>query len=113
MNQRAMLAMSVINSPELLLVDEPTRGLDDDSRDSVVQCLRRIHEGSMLIITHDMRLAMELAHRVYFMKEGRILTEGRCPDILKQPGHPYAELMIQSDLCLTVAQGDEEACERT
>jgi ABC-type dipeptide/oligopeptide/nickel transport system ATPase component len=113
MNQRAMLAMSVINRPELLLVDEPTRGLDDDSRDSVVQCLGRIRDASMLIITHDMRLVMELAHRIYFMKEGKILTEGLCPEILNRPGHPYAELMIQSALCLTAALGKQEACERT
>jgi ABC-type dipeptide/oligopeptide/nickel transport system ATPase component len=111
MNQRAMLAMSVMNSPELLLVDEPTRGLDDDSRDSVVQCLHRIHEGSMLIITHDMRLVMEFAHRVYFMKEGKILTEGPCPQALKQPGHPYAELMIQSDLSLSLARSEKEPYE--
>jgi ABC-type dipeptide/oligopeptide/nickel transport system ATPase component len=112
MNQRAMLAMSVINRPELLLVDEPTRGLDDESRDGVVQCLRRIHEGSMLIITHDMRLVRELAQRVYFMKEGRILIEGQSPDALKQPQHPYAELMIQSDLYLTATRGRQEAYER-
>jgi peptide/nickel transport system ATP-binding protein len=112
MNQRAMLAMSVINNPELLLVDEPTRGLDDDSRESVVQCLRRIHECSMLIITHDMRLVAELAHRVYFMKEGKILAEGPCPQALKRPEHPYAELMIQSDLCLSVVQRKKEAYER-
>jgi ABC-type dipeptide/oligopeptide/nickel transport system ATPase component len=104
MNQRAMLAMSVINNPELLLVDEPTRGLDDDSRESVVHCLRKIHEGSMLIITHDMRLVMELAHRVYFMKEGKILAEGSCPGALTHPGHPYAELLIQSDLYLSLAR---------
>ncbi len=104
MNQRAMLAMSVINNPELLLVDEPTRGLDDDSRENIVQCLRKIHEGSMLIITHDMRLVMELAHRVYFMKEGKILAEGACPQALTHPEHPYAELLSQSDLYLSVAR---------
>lgn len=106
MNQRAMLAMSAINDPELLLVDEPTRGLDDASRESVVQCLRRIHHGSMLIITHDMRLVAELAHRVYFMKEGMILAHGPCPQALSNPGHPYAQLMIQSDLCLSVVPGE-------
>jgi ABC-type dipeptide/oligopeptide/nickel transport system ATPase component len=104
MNQRAMLAMSVINNPGLLLVDEPTRGLDDDSRESVVHCLCKIHQGSMLIITHDMRLVMELAHRVYFMKEGKILAEGSCPQALTHPGHPYAELLIQSDLYLSLAR---------
>jgi ABC-type dipeptide/oligopeptide/nickel transport system ATPase component len=112
MNQRAMLAMSAINDPELLLVDEPTRGLDDESRESVVQCLRRIHQGSMLIITHDMRLVTELAHRVYFMKEGKILAHGPCPQALSNPGHPYAELMIQSDLCLSAVQSGGKAHER-
>jgi peptide/nickel transport system ATP-binding protein len=96
----------------LLLVDEPTRGLDDDSRESVVQCLRRIHDGSMLIITHDMRLVAELANRVYFMKEGKILAESPCPQVLRQPGHPYAELMIQSDLCLSAVQSKKESYER-
>jgi ABC-type dipeptide/oligopeptide/nickel transport system ATPase component len=112
MNQRAMLAMSVVNDPELLLVDEPTRGLDDASRENVVQCLRRIHQSSMLIITHDMRLVMELAHRVYFMKEGKILAQGPCPQALSHPGHPYAELLIQSDLCLSAVQSGKETHER-
>jgi ABC-type dipeptide/oligopeptide/nickel transport system ATPase component len=77
MNQRAMIAMSLINQPRLLLVDEPTRGLDDESRDRVVECLLGIGETSMLLITHDMDLVHQVAHGVYLMHEGKIL-DGRC-----------------------------------
>ncbi len=78
MNQRAMIAMSLINQPQLLLVDEPTRGLDDESRDRVVQCLLDIYGVSMLVITHDMELVQQIAHGVYFMRAGRILDARRC-----------------------------------
>ncbi len=96
MNQRAMLAMSLINSPRLLLVDEPTRGLDDLSRQRVLDCLREIAGVSMLLITHDIGLVEDLARRIYFMRAGEILESGPCPEALRHPAHPYARELVRA-----------------
>jgi ABC-type glutathione transport system ATPase component len=98
MNQRAMIAMSLMNSPQLLLVDEPTRGLDDGNRERVLQCLLGVTGASMLVITHDMGLVERLAQRVYFMRAGEILDHGPIPEVLREPGHPYAEELVRADL---------------
>jgi ABC-type dipeptide/oligopeptide/nickel transport system ATPase component len=98
MNQRAMIAMSVINRPRLLLVDEPTRGLDDESRQSVLKCLLGISGVSMLIITHDMDLVRQLAVQVFIMRNGVILDHGPCPEALDDPQHPYTRMLVEADL---------------
>lgn len=98
MNQRAMIAMSLMNSPRLLLVDEPTRGLDDENRERVIRCLLSVSGASMLVITHDMGLVERLAHRVYFMRAGEILDHGPIPEVLREPGHPYAEELVRAGL---------------
>ncbi len=99
MNQRAMIAMSIINEPRLLLVDEPTRGLDDESRDRVLSCLFGIGGTSMLVITHDIDLVRQLADSVFFMRAGAIVDGGRCPDLLEGPLHPDARRLMEADLC--------------
>jgi ABC-type glutathione transport system ATPase component len=88
MNQRAMIAMSLINSPSLLLVDEPTRGLDDANRDRVLRRLADLAGVSMLIITHDMGLVEQLAQQVHFMRAGEFL----------HPDHPYARELVRAGL---------------
>ncbi len=96
MNQRAMIAMSLINTPRLLLVDEPTRGLDDANRDRVIRCLLAISGVSMLVITHDIAWWEQLAHRALFMRAGRVVDSGPCPGALRHPRHPYAEQLVKA-----------------
>jgi ABC-type dipeptide/oligopeptide/nickel transport system ATPase component len=98
MNQRAMIAMSLMNAPRLLLVDEPTRGLDDENRERVVRCLMAVSGASMLVITHDMDLVERIAQRVYFMRAGEILDDGPVPGVLRAPGHPYSEQLLRAGL---------------
>ncbi|HTX53341.1 MAG TPA: ATP-binding cassette domain-containing protein, partial [Candidatus Baltobacteraceae bacterium] len=98
MNQRAMIAMSLMNAPRLLLVDEPTRGLDDENRERVVRCLLAVSGASMLVITHDMDLVERIAQRVYFMRAGEILDDGPVPGVLRAPGHPYSEQLVRVGL---------------
>lgn len=96
MNQRAMIAMSLANAPKLLLVDEPTRGLDDRNRDKVVESLIGIRDTSMLIITHDLDLVHTLGHKVHFMRSGRFVDGGTCPAALEAPTHPYAVQLVRA-----------------
>jgi ABC-type dipeptide/oligopeptide/nickel transport system ATPase component len=105
MNQRAMIAMSIINRPRLLLVDEPTRGLDDESRDRVLGCLLGICGSSMLLITHDIDLVRQLAHGVFFMRAGGIVDSRGSPELLDGPLHPDARLLVEADL---FARGEAE-----
>ncbi len=107
MNQRAMLAMSLINQPELLIVDEPTRGLDDESRCGVVACLEKADATSMLIITHDLELARELAARACIMLNGRIVESGVCPELFENPQHPYTRLLVRAAMMPAGAAGPE------
>lgn len=98
MNQRAMIAMSLINSPSLLLVDEPTRGLDDANRDRVLGCLAEIGGVSMLMITHDIGMVRTLAHDVHFMRAGEILDGGPLPEALLHPQHSYSRELVRAGL---------------
>jgi len=75
-------------------VDEPTRGLDDESRDRVVECLLGISGASMLIITHDMDLVQQIAHGVYFMQEGKILHGRGCPQAFCVSGADDGDLDV-------------------
>jgi ABC-type dipeptide/oligopeptide/nickel transport system ATPase component len=98
MNQRAMIAMSLMNQPQLLLVDEPTRGLDDESRDLVVECLSGINGISILLITHDIDLTRHFTRSVYVMRNGAIVDSGACPAVLDDPAHPYVRLLMEAAL---------------
>jgi ABC-type dipeptide/oligopeptide/nickel transport system ATPase component len=89
MNQRAMIAMSLMNSPRLLFVDEPTRGLDDRNRDLLIETLRDIRETAMIIITHDVEMASRTAARFLIMKSGKIVDCGAFPGGLIGSEHPY------------------------
>jgi ABC-type glutathione transport system ATPase component len=110
MNQRAMLAMSLINRPRLLLVDEPTRGLDDEGRDRVLACLLGVSGVSMLIITHDIGLVRQLAQRVCFMREGAIVDSQPCSNLSGAALHPYARQLVDADLFpLGRAAGQEDS----
>jgi ABC-type dipeptide/oligopeptide/nickel transport system ATPase component len=80
------------------LVDEPTRGLDDENRELVIRCLLGVGGASMLVITHDMDLVERIAQRVYFMRAGEILDDGPVPGVLRAPGHSYSEQLVRVGL---------------
>ena len=86
--RRLDLAMATLGRPELLFMDEPTTGLDPAVRQHTWELVRRmLNEGStVLLTTHYMEEAEELADRVLIMDKGRILTEGSVADIVSQ--HP-------------------------
>ena len=86
--RRLDLAMATLGRPELLFMDEPTTGLDPAVRQHTWELVRRmLDEGStVLLTTHYMEEAEELADRILIMDKGRILTEGSVADIVSQ--HP-------------------------
>lgn len=89
MCERALIAMATSVNPRLMIADEPTKGLDNSSKDTVIELLCR-REGSLLMITHDF-LAAKNCHEVAVMYAGEIVEQGRTEDVLMSPKHPYTQ----------------------
>jgi len=86
MMRRLVLARALINDPDLLILDEPTTGLDPQSRHQVWQRLEELRSKglSILLTTHYMDEASRLCDRLVIMDQGRILVEGRPIDLIKK-----------------------------
>jgi peptide/nickel transport system ATP-binding protein len=92
MRQRAMIAMSIANSPSLLIADEPTTALDVTIQAQVLDLidrLRRDHGTAVILITHDLGVVAQFADRVAVMYAGTIVEEGTCEQLFRDPQHPY------------------------
>jgi oligopeptide/dipeptide ABC transporter ATP-binding protein len=99
MRQRAMIAMSIANSPSLLIADEPTTALDVTIQAQVLQVMRRVQEethAATILITHDLGIVAELCDRVLVMYGGRIVESGDVRTIFGSPRHPYTIGLMDS-----------------
>ncbi len=99
MRQRVLLALSLMQNPELLVVDEVTTALDVSVQRELISTLRRLNRErglSILMITHDVRLAHELCDRILVLYAGERLEEGETKALLEEPWHPYTQLLIQA-----------------
>jgi len=100
MKRRLMLARALLNEPQLLVLDEPTTGLDPQARQLIWQRVRHMREAGLtvLLTTHYMEEASQLADRVIVMNEGKILLEGE-PEVLVQNevGQEVVELWNVTD----------------
>ena len=76
--------------PEVMLFDEPTSALDPEMVGEVLDVMKELaHEGmTMVVVTHEMGFAREVATRVIFMDDGKILEEGKPNDIFENPQNP-------------------------
>lgn len=91
---RANLCKGLLNSPELLMLDEPTASLDPDIADKVRKTLRRVQRESgvaMLYTSHNMRDIEEICDRVIFIHQGRVVAEGTPAEIVRQSRHSSLE----------------------
>jgi lipooligosaccharide transport system ATP-binding protein len=86
MKRRLLLARSLINKPRLLLLDEPTTGLDPQARHLIWQRVRALKKSgtTILLTTHYMEEAAQLCDRIIFMDQGRILTEGSPETLVRE-----------------------------
>jgi oligopeptide/dipeptide ABC transporter ATP-binding protein len=92
MRQRAMIAMALACNPQLLIADEPTTALDVTIQAQILDLLRQLkstYHMSLLLITHDMGVAAEIADRVVVMYAGKVVEEGSVQHLFKTPHHPY------------------------
>lgn len=99
MKQRVVVALTMILKPEIVVLDEPTSALDVFSQRILLNILYAIHstyKNTMLLITHDLPIAVELADRIAVLYAGTIVEEGYVYEIFKEPLHPYTSMLISA-----------------
>lgn len=97
MKQRVLICMGIANKPELLIADEPTKGVDVVRRKSVAKIFSKLKElSAMLLITHDIRFAEKLADRVAVMYCGQIIEVREAGEFFDEPLHPYSKALLNS-----------------
>lgn len=99
MLQRAMIAMALALGPELLIADEPTTALDVTIQSQILQLLQELKTEfgmSILLITHDMGIAAEVADRIIVMYAGGIVEQATTLQLFESPHHPYTHGLLQS-----------------
>jgi oligopeptide/dipeptide ABC transporter ATP-binding protein len=99
MRKRVAIAMTIIQRPKLLVMDEPTTGLDAYVQGRLLGLLKQLNREygvALLIITHDLPLAATICDRIYVMYAGRILEEGGARAVLEAPLHPYTRALVSS-----------------
>jgi oligopeptide/dipeptide ABC transporter ATP-binding protein len=99
MRQRAMIAMAISNSPQLLIADEPTTGLDVTTQAAIMDLIAELAQDqgmATILITHDLGLIAELAERVIVMYAGKIVEYGDVQTIFESPRHPYTIGLMDS-----------------
>jgi oligopeptide transport system ATP-binding protein len=108
MRQRILIAMAVALDPKLLIADEPTTALDVTVQAQILRLLDRLRRElgmAVLLITHDLGVAAEIADRVAVMYAGRIVETGSTADLLDSPRHPYTAALLRSVPELAGASG--------
>ena len=99
MSQRVMIAMAIACKPKLLIADEPTTALDVTIQAQIMDLLLDLQKKecmSLILITHDLALVAEAAHRIIVMYAGQVVEEGRAEEIFREPKHPYTQALLHS-----------------
>ncbi|MDP9984005.1 peptide/nickel transport system ATP-binding protein [Pseudarthrobacter oxydans] len=99
MAQRVAFAAATIGGAPVLIADEPSKGLDRQSRTELAELLKRHLGGGgiLLTITHDLDLARELGGNVLVMKDAHILEHGPAGRVLAEPAHPYTRRLLAAE----------------
>ncbi len=99
MRQRAMIAMALSCNPEILIADEPTTALDVTVQAQIMDLLQHASKEfgtAIILITHDLGLIADVAHRVMVMYAGRVVESAPVEEIFANPGHPYTKGLLNS-----------------
>jgi putative phosphonate transport system ATP-binding protein len=101
MQQRVQLAKAIALEPALLLLDEPTTGLDVSVQALVLDTLKRLQRDraiTMVIVSHDLGVIRTLADRVMVMRRGRVVEQGLSDQIFQDPQHEYTQQLVHAKL---------------
>ena len=97
MRQRVMIAMALSQKPRLLLADEPTTALDVTTQAQVLKLMKNLMDEldtAVLLITHDLAVASQVADRIIVMYAGDIVEEANCYDLFSEALHPYTKGLL-------------------
>jgi putative phosphonate transport system ATP-binding protein len=101
MQQRVQLAKAIALEPALLLLDEPTTGLDVSVQALVLDTLKRLQQErkiTMVIVSHDLGVIRTLADRVMVMRHGEVVETGLADQIFQDPQHSYTQQLVHAKL---------------
>jgi oligopeptide/dipeptide ABC transporter ATP-binding protein len=99
MRQRVMIAMAIVNHPDMLIADEPTTALDVTIQAQILHLLAEIRERfglTMLFISHDLAVVSQVADRVAVMYAGNLVELGPRAEIFRVPAHPYTRGLLEA-----------------
>ncbi|EOS73790.1 hypothetical protein C817_04907 [Dorea sp. 5-2] len=97
--QRIGIARALAAQPDVLLFDEPTSSLDPELVGGILEIIRKLavqHQCTMLIVTHEMRFALEIADRIIFMENGKIVEQGTPEAMIHQANHKRIQDFMQT-----------------
>lgn len=101
MQQRVQLAKAIALEPALLLLDEPTTGLDVSVQALVLDTLKRLQQErkiTMVIVSHDLGVIRTLSDRVMVMRRGEVVETGLADQIFQDPQHAYTQQLVHAKL---------------
>jgi peptide/nickel transport system ATP-binding protein len=111
MRQRAMIAMALACNPKVLIADEPTTALDVTIQAQILELiveLQREFSAAVILITHDLGVVAETAHRVIVMYAGRKVEEASVGELFARPLHPYTTGLMNSIPRLDLMRGQTD-----
>ncbi len=98
--QRVMIAMALINEPELLIADEPTTALDVTVQDQILKLIKQLQQEigmAILFITHDFNVVRRVANRIAVMERGKLVETGDASTIFAMPKHEYTQSLLDAE----------------
>jgi len=99
MRQRVMLAMAMINKPEILIADEPTTALDVTIQAQILELIKKLQRETnvaVIFVSHDLGVIARIADQVLVMQYGKVVERGNPGDIFEQARHPYTRKLLAS-----------------
>lgn len=106
--QRILIAMAIVNRPQLLIADEPTTALDVTVQAQILALLRELREEyklAMLFISHDLAVVSQVADHVAVMQHGRMVEQAASAEIFRNPQHPYTRKLLAAAPTMMTERG--------
>ena len=97
--QRVMIAMAIVNRPQLLIADEPTTALDVTIQAQVLDLLNELRQKfslAMLFVSHDLAVVSQMSHSIAVMYAGSLVETGPAREVFHNPAHPYTRGLLRS-----------------
>jgi oligopeptide/dipeptide ABC transporter ATP-binding protein len=99
MRQRVLIAMAIVNSPALLIADEPTTALDATVQAQIIALLEKIvseKNMGLVLVTHNLGIVSGLCDAIAVMYRGEIVEQGSAQSVLQSPVHPYTQMLLRA-----------------